>query len=147
MQPKCVVFLDTSALLSGLNSTLGASALIIALFKLHHIQLIISPDVIEEANEAIVEKFPLLESGMRDFLLSKPSLVKPSLPQVQAAYATIGSSDAPILAGAIFAKAPFLVTLDKKFIQLVSKKIPHCATRLLLPSEFAQWYRKEFQLN
>jgi len=43
------VFLDTSALLSGLNSPLGASGLILSFFKLEKIQIVISPEVLEEA--------------------------------------------------------------------------------------------------
>jgi predicted nucleic acid-binding protein len=61
------VFLDTSALLSGLNSPLGASGIIISLFKLKRIIIIISPEVILEAKKVIKNKFPLLKIQFLDF--------------------------------------------------------------------------------
>lgn len=58
------VFLDTSALLSGLNSPQGASGVIISLFRLRKIEVAISPEVIVEAERVTKNKFPDLETPL-----------------------------------------------------------------------------------
>lgn len=55
------LFLDTSALLSGLNSPLGASGFILAVFKLQKVSIVISPEVILECGRVMRSKFPSLQ--------------------------------------------------------------------------------------
>ncbi|MBU3965221.1 putative toxin-antitoxin system toxin component, PIN family [Patescibacteria group bacterium] len=135
------VFLDTSVLLSGLNSPFGASAFIITLFKLKKIIIVISPEVIFEAERAIKTKFPLLEITFFDFLTIKP-LITPRLTpkEIKSAYNIINSEDTPILAGAIKAKVNFLITLDKKFQVLVKDKVRF---EVLSPAEFLRNFREQ----
>jgi putative PIN family toxin of toxin-antitoxin system len=144
-QKKFKVFLDTSVLLSGLNSPLGASGIIISLFKLKKIQVIISPEVIFETKRVIENKFPLLKTAFYDFLLSKPIITnKATKKDIRNAYKIIQTEDAPILAGALKTKIDFLLTLDKKFIKLVKGKVNF---EILSPGEFLQKYRDKINQN
>ena len=134
------IFLDTSALLSGLNSPFGASGFIISLFKLKKIIIAISPEVISEAEKVIKDKFPLLEIPFLDFLASQPIFTQKLTPkEIKFAYKIINSEDASILAGAIKAKVNFLVTLDKKFQELAKSKVK---LKILSPGKFLEEYRK-----
>lgn len=136
IQKQFKVFLDTSVLLSGLNSPSGASGFIISLFKLKRITIIISPEVIIEAERVIKNKFPLLKISSLDFLASGPLLTKPvSKKELKSAYKIINSEDAPILAGAIKAKVNFLITLDKRFQKLAKNKTK---LEILSPGEFLE---------
>jgi len=134
------VFLDTSALLSGLNSPFGASGFIISLFKLKKIIIVISPEVISEAEKTIKDKFPLLKIPFLDFLASQSIITQKLTPkEIKSAYKIINSEDAPILAGAIKAKVDFLITLDKKFQEIAKNKVK---LKILSPGKFLEEYRK-----
>jgi predicted nucleic acid-binding protein len=133
------IFLDTSVLLSGLNSSFGASGFIISLFKLKRITIIISSEVIVEAERVIKNKFPLLKISFLDFLANEPIIIKPiSKKELKLAYKIINSEDTPILAGAIKAKAHFLITLDKRFQKLAENKTKF---EILSPKEFLEIIR------
>ena len=134
------VFLDTSALLSGLNSPFGASGFIISLFKLKKIIIVISPEVISEAEKTIKDKFHLLKIPFLDFLASQSIITQKLTPkEIKSAYKIINSEDAPILAGAIKAKVDFLITLDKKFQEIAKNKVK---LKILSPGKFLEEYRK-----
>ena len=141
IQKPFKVFLDTSVLLSGLNSPLGASGFIISLFKLNNINLFISEEVIIEAERGISNKFPELKMTFFDFLSHRPILIKKlKIKEIKLAYKIISSEDTPILAGAIKAKVNFLITLDKNFKKLAKGKVKF---KILLPGEFLQKYREQ----
>lgn len=115
MPRKLKAFLDTSAILAGLNSPTGAAGVILAACFAKQIMAIISPDVIEEAQKNIPLKFPHLATAWQSFLLLPPLLTKnPTVKQVQAAYDLLPTSDAPILASAIAAKPNALITWNTK---------------------------------
>lgn len=134
------VFLDTSALLSGLNSPFGASGFIISLLKLKKIVVVISPEVVSETERVIKDAFPLLKIPLLDFLTSQPIITqKLTQKEITSAYKIINSEDTPILAGAIKAKVGFLITLDKKFQELAQSKVK---LKILSPGKFLEEYRK-----
>ena len=102
MPKKLKIFLDTSAILAGLNSPAGAAGVILAACFAKQIIPIVSPDVIEEAARNIPLKFPALTTSWQSFLLIPPNVTKnPTLKQVRIAYNIQPTSDAPILASAI----------------------------------------------
>lgn len=134
------IFLDTSALLSGLNSPSGASGLIISLFKLGKVILIISPEVILEVERNIENKFPHLKIPFLDLISHHPSTTLQITPEELAySFQLLPTEDAPIVAGGIKAKADYLITLDKKFKNQARDKVKLI---ILLPGEFVQKYRK-----
>ncbi len=137
------VFLDTSALLSGLNSPLGASGLILSFFKLEKIQIVISPEVLEEAERALKNKFPLLRTAILDFLVSRPVITKKiNSTELRRASSLLFTEDAPILAGALKGRVDVLVTLDKKFETMTKNRIKF---EVLSPGEFLRKYKSELQ--
>ena len=119
MPKKFLVFLDTSVILSGLNSPSGASAAILAAAHGGSCIAVISPQVIEEAERNIFTKFPKLKSGWVSFLLIPPEIASaPSIQEITRAYEIIPTSDAPILASALKTRVNVLVTLDKDFLNI-----------------------------
>jgi putative PIN family toxin of toxin-antitoxin system len=137
------IFLDTSVLLSGLNSPFGASAFILSLFKLKKLIIVISPEVILEAEKLIETKFPLLKIPFLDFLASKPIITKKlTAKEIKSAYKIINSEDAPILAGAIKGKVNFLITLDKKFLKIIKPFEKKIGFKVLTPKEFLEVFRR-----
>lgn len=87
MPKRYKVFLDTSAILAGLNSPSGAAGVILAACFSNQINALISPQVIEEAERNIPLKFSMLTTAWQSFLLIPPEVTaEPSLKQVQAAY-------------------------------------------------------------
>jgi putative PIN family toxin of toxin-antitoxin system len=140
---KLKVFADTSVLISGLNSPFGASSFILILFKLKQIELIISKTVVEEAKNVIKNKFPDLKNKFVNFLfIDKPKIIKEaSKNEVLKIFKIIKTEDAPILADALNSKADFLITLDKRFIN-IAKNYFEDKINILLPKDFAHIYRK-----
>src|SRR3989344_6000027 len=93
------VFLDTSAILAGLNSPNGAAGVILAACFTEQVEPIISPQVIEEAERNIALKFPKLTTAWQSFLLIPPKVTPaPTLKQIKQAYKILPTSYAPILA-------------------------------------------------
>jgi putative PIN family toxin of toxin-antitoxin system len=137
------LFLDTSVLLSGLNSPFGASAFILALFKLKKLIIVISPEVILEAEKVIETKFPLLKIPFLDFLSSRPMITKKlTAKEIKPAYRIINSEDAPILAGAIKGKVDFLITLDKKFLKTIKPFEKKIGFKFFAPKEFLEVFKR-----
>ncbi len=115
MRRKSRVFLDTSAILAGLNSPTGAAGVIVAGCIAGDITAIISPQVVEEAERNIKSKFPALQNAWNSFLLIPPHITKqPTLSQVRKSRALLPTSDAPILASAIAVKPDALVTWNTR---------------------------------
>jgi len=136
------VFLDTSALVSGLNSTTGASGVILLLFKFRKISLLVSEEVIIEANRVIQSKLPLLQAEFQNFLRGAPEIAPRITPRdIRRALAILDSEDTDILAVALKSKADFLITLDKSFLAHIVNKT---AVRAAYPGEFLAWYRATY---
>lgn len=115
---KIKVFVDTSVLISGLASSTGASGAVLDLCEAEVIQMVISRQVIVEADRNFVAKLPRLLTRFRQYIHDlKPLMIDdpgPSL--IKKADAIVGRKDASILAAALEGKVDFLVTLDKKHL-------------------------------
>ena len=115
MPKKSRVFLDTSAILAGLNSPSGAAGAILAACFANRILAVVSSQVIEEANRNIPTKFPHLTTPWQSFLLIPPQITKdPSMKQGIVAFELLPTSDAPILAAAIASNVSTLVTWNTR---------------------------------
>ncbi len=136
MPKKLKIFLDTSAILAGLNSPTGAAGVILAACFAKQIIPIVSPDVIEEAARNIPLKFPALTTSWQSFLLIPPNVTKnPTLKQVRIAYNILPTSDAPILASAILAKPDALITWNTRHF-LRKEVIEAVNFPILTPGDF-----------
>jgi predicted nucleic acid-binding protein len=136
------VFLDSSALIAGVASTKGAARAVLQLAEIGLIELIVSRQVIVEADRNIEEKLPEMLSEYRGFIkLLAPVLLDDPLQNDVAKYLTvINPNDAPILASAVISGADFLVTWDKK--HFISKNIRvHSSLKIVTPGEFLKHFR------
>lgn len=133
------VFLDTSALLAGLISSKGAAREILSGGEIKLFEILISSQVLLEADRNIAKKFPHLLMEYRAYMRScEPTLVDDPVPeQVQEAAPFVGEDDAPILAAALKSKAEFLVTWNTR--HFMTSKIPKdLPIHILNPGEFIE---------
>ena len=115
MPKRLRAFLDTSAILAGLNSPSGAAGVILAACAARRIAPIVSPQVIEEAERNIPAKFPALLTPWRAFLLLPPIVtLPPTIGEIRRAYRLLPTSDASILASALAAEPDAFVTWNTR---------------------------------
>lgn len=143
MPRKYEVFLDTSAILAGLNSPTGAAGIIIATCFANKILPVVSPQIIEEAERNIPTKFPKLAQSWQLFLLIPPVITpRPLLQEIQQAYKILPTNDAPILASALKYQPDALVTWNTRhFSRAGVQRI--AAFPILTPGEFLEMFLKK----
>lgn len=134
---KIKVFIDTSVLIAGVASLTGASAAVLDLCEAESIQMVISRQVLVEADRNFSAKLPGLVNQFRQFIRNlAPLMVEdPPAAAVERSASLIDRKDAAILAAAIESKVEFLITLDKKHFlkQKVQRNIP---IEICTPSDF-----------
>ena len=136
MPKRLSVFIDTSALLAGLNSPHGAAGTILAACFSQDFVPVISRQIIEEAERNIPLKFPLLADAWASFLLIPPEITaSPTLHEIKKAYKLLPTSDAPILASALKAKPDALVTWNTRDF-LRKEVIAAVPFPILIPQQF-----------
>ena len=137
------VFLDTSVLIAGLASPTGASAAIRDLGEAEELRLVLSRQVLVEADRVLFRKFPHLIERYRLFIKNvSPELADdPPAHLLQAAEAVIDSDDAPILAAAKQAHVDYLVTLNTKHF-LTPKARAFFLAPIVTPGEFLLAFRE-----
>jgi putative PIN family toxin of toxin-antitoxin system len=113
---KIRVFIDTSVLIAGVASVPGASAAVLDLCEPESIQMVISRQVLVEADRNFSSKLPNLIGQFRRFIQNLAPLMvdDPSAAAMERATGLVDRKDAAILAAAMEAKVDFLITLDKK---------------------------------
>jgi len=140
MPKRLRVFVDTSALLAGLNSPHGAAGTILAACFSRDLISVISPQVIEEAERNVPLKFPLLADAWANFLLIPPEMTsEPTLREIKKAYQILPTDDAPILASALKAKPDALVTWNTKDF-LRREVIDAAPFPILIPQQFLEQF-------
>lgn len=140
------VFVDTSALLAGVISSKGAARQLMNAAELKLIDLMVSTDVLIEADRNIEKKFPQLLSDYRNFLHDcAPTLVDdPSIEEVKAAIPLVGADDAPILAAAIKAKADYLITWNTN--DFMTAKVPaDLPVKIATPAQLLEIWTEFFR--
>lgn len=131
------VFLDTSALIAGIASAKGAARELLRLAELNIINIVVSKQVIVEADRNIESKLNELLADYREYIkVLSPELVNdPSQKEIKKYASMINKDDAPILTAAELSGADYLVTWDKKhFISDSVKK--RVKVRIVTPGEF-----------
>ena len=137
------VFIDTNVLIAGLLSPAGASAAIRDLGETEEILLVLSRQVLVEADRVISTKFPLFLDRYRIFIKNlNPLLAEdPLAAQIQEAEAVIHDpDDAPILAVVKRARVDYLVTLDTRHFH-TPKVRAFLPIPILTPAEFLTAFR------
>ena len=135
--PKIKVFVDTSVLISGLVSLTGASGGVLDLCEAEVIQMVISRQVLVEADRNFSAKLPRLLNRFRQFVRDlKPLMLDDLSPGlVEKAAVLVGRKDASILAAAQEGQVNYLITLDKKHF-LSSRGEKDMQVNVVTPSEF-----------
>jgi len=135
------VFIDTSVLIAGVASVTGASAAVLDLCESEAIQMVISRQVLVEADRNFSAKLPNLVTQFRQFIqVLAPLLVDdPPSTAVKKAANLVGRKDAAILAAAIEAEVDYLITLDKKHF-LKEKIRPNVPIEICMPAEFLRTF-------
>ena len=142
---KIKVFIDTSVLIAGVHSVTGASATILDLCEARVLQMVVSRQVLVEADRNFEAKFPQLIGRFRQFLHNlAPLMVEdPTAEFMEKAATLVGRKDAPILAAAQNANVDFLITLDKKHF-LNPRTRQKVMLKVVSPMEFLQSFEKLF---
>jgi predicted nucleic acid-binding protein len=140
---KLKAFLDTSALIAGIASSRGAARAVLQLAEMGLIEVVISRQVIVEADRNIEEKLPEILNEYREFI-NKLGLVlidDPSQNDFERYLKVINYDDAPILASAVGSGADFLITWDRK--HFIGKDMHiHSSVKIVTPGEFLKYFRK-----
>ena len=123
------VFLDTNVLIAGLASRTGASAAILDLGEAEELLIVLSRQVLVEADRTLLAKFPALIERYRAFIKNLNPLLAddPSASLVKEAARLIHPNDAPILAAAHEERLEYLVTLNTRHFM-------HPQVRAFLPA-------------
>ncbi len=136
------VFLDTNVLIAGLASQTGASAAILDLGEAEEIRVVISRQVLVEADRVFSAKFPALLQRYRRFIKSLAPLLAddPSPQAVRAAAKVIEPDDAPILAAAQQERVDYLVTLNTRHF-MIPRVRAFLPAPIVTPAEFLSAFR------
>lgn len=140
---KLKVFLDTSALIAGVASSRGAARAVLQLAEVGLIEVIVSKQVIVEADRNIEEKIPEMLNEYREFIkVLSPILVDdPCQKECEKFLKIINPDDAPILASAVGTGADFLITWDKKHFMRRDVQT-NLNLKIVTPGEFLKYFRK-----
>jgi putative PIN family toxin of toxin-antitoxin system len=137
------VFIDTNVLIAGVGSVTGASATVLDLCEAESIQMVISRQVLVEADRNFSAKLSGLVAQFRQFIQNlAPVMVEdPPIKAVDKAAALVARKDAAILAAAIEAKVDYLITLDKKHF-LKKKFQPNFPIEVCSPADFLKIFER-----
>ena len=142
---KIKVFIDTNVLIAGVNSVTGASATLLDLCEARGLEMVVSRQVLIEADRNFATKFPQLVGRFRQFMHNlAPLMVEDPTPEsIKKAATIVDRKDAPILAAAQNANVDFLITLDKKHF-LNPKTRQKVMLKVVSPIEFLQSFERLF---
>ncbi len=134
------VFIDSSVLIAAAISPRGfARDLIMKSFS-GELELIVSDLVIEETQKNLAKKAPKALSVLQLFLEAlNPEIVIPTKALVSKVSKVVELKDAPIVAGAILAKADYLVSFDRKHLLHQKQEIKlHFTVKVVTPDELVK---------
>ena len=140
---KLRVFLDTSALIAGILSSKGAAREVLRLGEAEVIEIVVSRQVLVEADRVLQEKFQDLLDSYHAFLKSLDPVVVDDPPHamIQKVLGWIDSADAPILAAAIQAKVDSLISWNTRHFMKKSV-VENTSFPVQIPAEFLEDFRK-----
>ncbi len=146
MADSARVFLDTSALFAGVWSPTGGARLILKLGEMGAVRVVLSPQVLAEADGALRRKRPEA-LGLLALLLNRSQAEvtpSPSVEAVESAHELTGHrGDAQILAAARTAQVDFLTTLDR--VHFLDNPTLRSAAPFPIgtPGDFLTWFRDQ----
>jgi predicted nucleic acid-binding protein len=140
------VFMDTSALIGGLVGPTGAAREVLRLGEAGVIELILSRQVLAEADRTLSAKLPSLLDDDHVLLQQlDPTVVEdPDVSRVREATRVIDAKDAPILAAARAAHVDSLVTWNTRHFQTNAAR-SWVAFPIFTPGEFLRAFRESLE--
>lgn len=144
MAPPASLFVDTSALFSGLWSSQGGARALLQLGELQRVRLLVSPEVMDEMERVLRRKAPDLLADITLVLDRARVEVVASgcAEEIEACTKwTRHLGDAHILAAARRAKADYLVTLDREHLLANRAVIEHGGIPIGTPGDALLWLR------
>ncbi len=140
---KLKVFLDTNALIAGIASSKGAARAVLQLAEIGLIEVIVSKQVIVEADRNIEDKLSEMLSEYREFIkfLAPVLIDDPHEKDIKKYLTGINPDDAPILAAAVSANVDFLITWDRKHFSDKNIHI-HSSMKIVTHGEFLKYFRE-----
>jgi len=139
------IFVDANVLIAGAGSRTGASRAVLMMAEIGLIRLVVSAQVLLEAERNIRKKIPQALPIFTELMAQIQLQIVPDPPLAEITRWTtiIEAKDAPILAAAVLSSADRLLTLDTKdFTAEVARQ-----SRLIIqtPAEFVQRIREIVQ--
>ncbi len=137
------VFVDTSVLLAGLASPRGAANLILTLAEAELLALVLSEEVLIEAERNLQRRLPAALPYYQEWLAASPveRVPSPTLEEVLQAARMIHPKDAAILVAAMSAGVNYLVTLDRRHFLDDPEVTRRSGLRIGTPGDFIAWFR------
>ncbi len=121
--------------------------MILALADAQLITLVVSEQVLVEAERNLQEKLPKAIPQYRHFLATCPleKASPPSVADVAIAKEIIHPKDAPILMAAMNAQVDYLVTLNRKHFLDDPEVARTSGLRIGAPDDFVAWLRRQLE--
>jgi len=143
-KPK--IFLDSSALVAGVLSSMGAARALLVLSENENIELFINEHVITECERTFARKVPEALPELRNTI--KNAMLKilndPAPEKVQAnLYLIQDPQDVAILLSALVSKADFLVTHNRKNFIDDPQVAEKTGLRIGTPGDALEWLREQ----
>ena len=132
------LFIDSSVLIAASISATGSARDLIISSINNKFKIVVSDLVLEETVRNLTNKAPKALPALQLFLEAlNPEVVSPSESLVIKVSKVIELKDAPIVAGAIAAKAEYLVSFDRKHLLQKNKEIKtNLKVKVVTPDEF-----------
>jgi len=141
---KVHLFLDSSALFSGIVSATGAARALLLLAESQHILITISEQAIAETERAIARKAPQALIDLRQAILASRAQIVRDL-TAQAVRENLGlishAADVPILLAAMQSRVDYLVTLNRKHFLDDPGVAERAGLKIGTPGEALRWVR------
>jgi predicted nucleic acid-binding protein len=148
--PKLNLFLDSSALFTGIASETGAARVLLLLAEIEHVTVTISEQVVAETERAIARKVPQALNDLREAIkASKVRIVRdPSIEDVTNHLDLIShSADVPILVAAMNDQADYLVTLNRKHFMDDPGVAQRTGVKIVTPGEALSRVRRQIYIE
>ncbi|MCB0106281.1 MAG: PIN domain-containing protein [Caldilineaceae bacterium] len=141
------IFADTNILIAGADSRSGASRAVLLMAEIGLFRLVVSRQVLDEAERNIRTKLPRALPNFAEQMVYLNLEIQPDPPTAEVAQweSVIELKDAPILAAAIGAKVDRILSLNTRdFTQEVAAA---CGIPIQTPAQFVQNIRAIIDLG
>ena len=131
------IFIDSSVLIAAAISPTGSARDLIKGSFRNKFKIVVSDLVLEETERNLTNKAPKALPTLQLFLeVLNPEVVSPSKSLVLKVSRVVDPKDAPIVAGAVSAKADYLVSFDRKHLLQYKQEIKaYFKVKVVTPDE------------